>query len=277
MDIGDPVCALEVAGRIAALGDGVTGWSLGDPVCALVPGGGYAEYCATPAAFCMPLPPGLSAREAACVPETYFTVWYNLFTRVRFEPGETVLVHGGTSGIGITAIQLCKAHGATVIATAGTDDKVASCLAMGAAHAINYRTQDWSAEVMRITGGAGVDVVLDMVGGSYVARNIGCLAPDGRLSQIAFLEDSKVELDMRAIMVKRLTVTGSTLRASPAPRKAALAQALREKVWPLFAQRRLRVVIARTFPLAEAAKAHTLMESGTLVGKIALEVRGEPV
>jgi len=268
-----PIAGLEVAGRIAALGEGVAEWKVGDDVCALTPGGGYAAYCTTPAGFCLPPPQGLSLREAACVPETYFTVWYNLFARIRFEPGESVLIHGGTSGIGLTAIQLCKAFGAIVYTTAGSDDKVAFCRSMGADHAINYKTQDWSAEVWKLTGKKGVNVVLDMVGGDYVARNIRSLAPDGRLSQIAFLKDSTVELDMRAIMMKRLVVTGSTLRASPAARKVALARDLREKVWPLFAQGKLRVVIAETFPLAQVAKAHALMESGTLIGKIALAVR----
>jgi len=266
-----PVMGLEVAGRIAALGDGVTEWKIGDEVCALTPGGGYAEYCATPAGFCLPLPPGLSMREAACVPETFFTVWYNLFERIHFDAGESVLIHGGTSGIGLTAIQLCKAHGAIVYATAGSDDKVAFCKSMGADHALNYKTQDWSAEVWRITDKKGVNVVLDMVGGDYVARNLRSLAPDGRLSQIAFLKSSTVELDMRMIMMKRLIVTGSTLRASPTSRKLALARALREKVWPLFAQGKVKVVLAHTFPLAEVAKAHTLMESGALIGKIALK------
>jgi len=266
-----PILGLEVSGRIAALGEGVTDWKIGDDVCALVPGGGYAEYCTTPAGFCLPLPPGLPPREAACVPETFFTVWYNLFERIRFVAGESVLIHGGTSGIGLTAIQLCKAYGAVVYTTAGSDAKVAFCLAMGADHALNYKTQDWSAELWRLTGKKGVDVVLDMVGGDYVPRNLRSLANDGRLSQIAFLKASTVELDMRLIMMKRLTVTGSTLRASPTARKVALARALREKVWPLFAQGKLKVVIAQEFPLAEAAKAHALMESGALIGKIALK------
>ncbi|MCC6193558.1 MAG: NAD(P)H-quinone oxidoreductase [Burkholderiales bacterium] len=269
-----PIIGLEVAGRIVALGEGVTQWRAGDVVCALTPGGGYAEYCTTPAGFCLPVPPGLPVAEAACVPETYFTVWYNLFERIRFEPGESVLIHGGTSGIGLTAIQLCKAFGAIVYTTAGSDEKVAFCLRMGADHAFDYKTQDWSAELWRLTGKKGVNVVLDMVGGDYVAKNLRSLAPDGRLSQIAFLQGATVEIDMRAIMMKRLTVTGSTLRASPAPRKVALARALRERVWPLFAQGKLKVVLAQTFPLAEAAQAHALMESGTLIGKIALEVGG---
>lgn len=268
-----PIVGLEVAGRIAALGEGVTGWNVGDPVCALVPGGGYAEYCATPAGFCLPLPAGLSLREAACVPETYFTVWYNLFERLHFAAGESVLIHGGTSGIGLTAIQLCKAFGAIVYTTAGSDEKVAFCTKMGADHAINYKTQDWAAEVWRLSQKRGVNVVLDMVGGDYVAKNLRSLAADGRLAQIAFLQASTVELDMRAIMMKRLMVTGSTLRASPAARKVALAKALREHVWPLFAAGKLAVVIAQAFPLAEAAKAHALMESGTLIGKIVLDVR----
>jgi len=269
-----PILGLEVAGRIAAVGEGVTEWKAGDGVCALTPGGGYAEYCTTPAGFCLPLPQGLSLTQAACVPETYFTVWYNLFERLHFEPGESVLIHGGTSGIGLTAIQLCKAFGAIVYTTAGSDEKVAFCRKMGADHAINYRTQDWAADVWRLSQKKGVNMVLDMVGGDYVAKNIRSLAPDGRLAQIAFLQASTVELDMRAIMMKRLTVTGSTLRASPAARKVALAQALRKNVWPLFAAGKLEVVMARTFPLADAAQAHALMESGTLIGKIALAVRG---
>ncbi len=269
-----PILGLEVSGHIAALGEGVTEWNVGDAVCALTPGGGYAQYCTTPAGFCLPLPAGLSLREAACVPETYFTVWYNLFERLHFDAGESVLIHGGTSGIGLTAIQLCKAFGAVVYTTAGSDEKVAFCREMGADHAINYRTQDWAAEVWRLSQKKGVNVVLDMVGGDYVAKNLRSLAADGRLAQIAFLQASTVELDMRAIMMKRLMVTGSTLRASPAARKVKLAQALREKVWPLFAAGKLKVVMAQTFPLAEAAKAHALMESGTLIGKIGLEVKG---
>jgi len=231
---------------------------------------------ATPAGFCLPIPDGLSAREAAGIPENYFTVWYNLFDRLHFAAGESVLIHGGTSGIGLTAIQLAKAHGAVVFATAGSDAKVAFCRTMGADHAINYRTHDFSAEVWRITAKRGVDVVLDMVGGDYVERNLKAMAPEGRLAQIAFLQGSRVEIEMRHIMMKRLTVTGSTLRASPAPRKVALARALREKVWPLFGEGKLRVVVAQTFPLAEAAQAHAMMESGQLIGKIVLEVGPSP-
>lgn len=270
-----PILGLEVAGRIAAVGADVTAWRVGDAVCALTPGGGYAEYCVTPAGFCLPLPERLSVAQAACVPETYFTVWYNLFDRLHFAAGESVLIHGGTSGIGLTAIQLCKAYGATVYTTAGSDEKVAFCRKMGADHALNYKTQDWAAEVWRISQKKGIDVVLDMVGGDYVAKNLRSLAPDGRLAQIAFLQASTVELDMRAIMMKRLTVTGSTLRASPNARKVALAQALRKNVWPLFAAGKLDVTLAQTFALADAAAAHTLMESGTLIGKIALAVRAD--
>ena len=269
-----PIVGLEVAGRIAALGDGVTEWQAGDTVCALTPGGGYAEYCTAPAGFCLPPPPGLSLAEAACVPENFFTVWYNLFDRIRFAAGESVLIHGGTSGIGLTAIQLCKAFGAVVYATAGSPEKVAFCRALGADHAFDYKAQDWSAEVWRLSGKRGVDVVLDMVGGSYVERNLRSLAPEGRLVQIAFLEGSRVEVDLRHVMMKRLTVTGSTLRASPQARKVALAQALRANVWPLFAQGRSKVVLNRTFPLADAAAAHALMESGTLITKVVLAVRG---
>jgi len=267
---------LEVAGTIVD-GDrdalAAAGFSIGARVCALVAGGGYAELCVAPIGQCLPSPAKLSDVEAASLPETFFTVWSNVFDRARLQPGETLLVHGGSSGIGVTAIQMAKAWGATVLTTVGSADKAAACRALGADHAIDYKTQDFSAEVWRLTDKRGVDVVLDMVGGDYVERNLKAMAVEGRLAQIAFLHGSRVELEMRHIMMKRLTVTGSTLRASPAARKVALAQALREKVWPLFAQRKLKIVIAQTFPLAEAAKAHALMESGTLIGKIVLEVR----
>ncbi len=270
-----PIVGLEVSGTIVALGEGVTGWKVGDRVCALTPGGGYAGYCTTPAGFCLPIPAGMSLHDAAGVPENYFTVWYNLFDRLHFAVGESLLIHGGTSGIGLTAIQLGKAFGAIVYTTAGSPEKVAFCKTMGADHAIDYRAQDFSAEVWRLTGKRGVDVVLDMVGGDYVERNLRSLAPEGRLAQIAFLQGSKVEIDMRHVMMKRLTVTGSTLRASPKARKVALAQMLRERVWPLFEAGKLRVVVAKTFPLDRAADAHALMESGTLIGKIILAVRPE--
>ena len=268
-----PVLGLEVAGRVVAVGSDVTRWKVGDEVCALVAGGGYAEYCVAPEAWCLPIPAGVSLRDAAGLPETHFTVWNNVFDRGRLAAGETLLVHGGTSGIGITTIQLAKAFGATVIATAGSAEKVAFCREVGADHAIDYRTQDFVAEVARITGKRGADVVLDMVGGDYIARNLRCLADDGRLVLIAFLKGSKAEIDFRFLMVKRQTITGSTLRASPFRRKAELARSLEANVWPLYAQGKLRIVTHAVFPLDEAAKAHALMESSAHVGKIVLEVK----
>lgn len=267
-----PIVGLEVAGRIAALGEGVTAWGVGDEVCALTPGGGYAEYCATPAAFCLPIPTGMTLREAAGVPENYFTVWYNVFDRVHLKAGESILIHGGTSGIGLTAIQLAKAFGATVFTTAGSAEKVAFCSSMGADHAIDYKAQDFVAEVARLTDKRGVDVILDMVAGDYVDKNLKCLGVEGRLAQIGTLDGNRADINMHLVMVKRLTVTGSTLRASPQARKAALAASLRQKVWPLFAQRRLQVVIQETLPLAQARDAHALMESGRLIGKVILKV-----
>ena len=268
-----PVIGLEVAGTIVALGDGVAEWRLGDRVCALTPGGGYAEYCVAPAACCLPYPEGLSALEAASLPENYFTVWNNLFDRVHLKAGETVLIHGGSGGIGLAAIQLAHAIGAATITTVGSDDKAAFCKAIGADHAINYRQQDFAAEVAALTGKRGVDVILDMVGGDYIEKNLKCLALEGRMAIIAFLQGSRVTVDWRHIMTKRLTITGSTLRASPAARKAALAVSLREQVWPLFAAHKLKPVIHRVFPLAEAAAAHRLMESSAHIGKIMLAVR----
>ncbi|MEP6996742.1 MAG: NAD(P)H-quinone oxidoreductase [Betaproteobacteria bacterium] len=268
-----PIIGLEVAGAVVALGDGVTEWRLGDRVCALTPGGGYAEYCVAPAACCLPYPEGLSALEAASLPENYFTVWNNLIDRVHLAAGETVLIHGGSGGIGLAAIQLAHAIGARTITTVGSEDKAAFCKAIGADHVINYREQDFVAEVAAITGKRGVDVVLDIVGGDYIEKNLKSLALEGRLAIIAFLQGSRVTVDWRHIMMKRLTVTGSTLRASPAARKAALASSLREKVWPLFAAHKLKPVIHRVFPLAEAADAHRLMESSAHIGKIMLAVR----
>jgi putative PIG3 family NAD(P)H quinone oxidoreductase len=268
-----PILGLEVAGRVVARGANVRSWKVGDTVCALTPGGGYAEYCTTPAGFCLPVPKGLTEAEAASLPETFFTVWNNLFDRGKLRCGETVLIHGGTSGIGVTAIQLAKQIDATVIATAGDDAKVAFCRSLGADHAINYRTQDFVAEVARITGKAGVNLILDIVGGDYVEKNLKCLALEGRLVIIAFLRGSRVEVDWRHIMLRRLTVTGSTLRASPAERKVALAQRLREYVWPLLESGEVRTVVHRVFPLAEAATAHALMESSQHIGKIVLAVR----
>ena len=268
-----PILGLEVAGRVAALGEGVIQWKIGDSVCALTPGGGYAEYCATPAAWCLPVPRGFSLEQAAALPETFFTVWNNVFDRAHLAPGETFLVHGGTSGIGLTAIQLAKAFGATVITTAGSPEKTAFCRSIGADHAIDYRTQDFAEEVKRISK-RGVDVILDMVGGDYIERNLKCLALEGRLVQIAFLQGSRVECDWRFIMLKRLTVTGSTLRASPSERKAALARELRDKAWPLLETGKVRVVIHATFDLADVARAHALMESSKHIGKIMLRVVG---
>ena len=270
-----PILGLEIAGRVVACGPEAEGWKVGDEVCALTPGGGYAEYCTTPAAWCLPIPKGLSLGQAAALPENCFTVWNNVFDRARLAIGETLLVHGGTSGIGLTAIQLAKAFGATVITTAGSADKVAFCRAIGADHAIDYRTHDFEAEVARITHKQGVDVVLDMVGGDYAQKNLKCLALEGRLVQIAFLKGSRIECDWRHIMLKRLTVTGSTLRASPFERKAALARELRREVWPLFERGELKVVIHATFPMADAPKAHALMESSQHIGKIMLRIRDE--
>lgn len=267
-----PVIGLEVAGTIAACGEGVTAWKPGDRVCALTPGGGYAEYCTTPAAFCLPIPEPLSELEAASLPENHFTVWNNVFDRGGLKAGETALIHGGSSGIGLTAIQLAKRFGARVITTVGSDDKAAFCRGVGADHAINYRAQDFVAEVARITGRRGVDLVLDMVGGDYIPRNLKCLANDGRLVFIGFLQGGRAEVDWRHIMVKRLTITGSTLRASPFARKAEIALSLRAKVWPLFARGEIRAVVDRVFPLAEAAAAHALMESSAHIGKIMLAV-----
>ncbi|MGE5170982.1 MAG: NAD(P)H-quinone oxidoreductase [Rudaea sp.] len=268
-----PILGLEVAGRVVALGANASGARIGDEVCALVPGGGYAEYCTTPAAWCLPIPRGWSLEQAAGLPETCFTVWNNVFDRARLAAGEWFLVHGGTSGIGLTAIQLAKAFGANVITTAGSPEKTAFCIKMGADYAIDYRAHDFAEEVKRITNKRGVDVILDMVGGDYIERNLKCLALEGRLAQIAFLKGSRVECDWRFIMLKRLTVTGSTLRASPPQRKAALAQALRENVWPLLEQGAIRQVIHATFDLADAPKAHALMESSRHIGKIVLRVR----
>jgi len=268
-----PILGLEVAGRVVALGTGVGDPAMGATVCALVPGGGYAEYCTAPAAWCLPVPNGVSIGDAAGLPETHFTVWNNVFDRGRLAPGESLLVHGGTSGIGLTAIQLAKRFGATVIATAGSAGKAAFCRSIGADHAIDYRTQDFVDEVAHLTGKRGVDVILDMVGGDYIARNLRCLALEGRLVMIAFLQGSRAEIDFRHVMMRRLTITGSTLRASPFERKAALARSLREKVWPLYAEGKLRTVTHATFPLEEAARAHALMESSAHVGKIVLQVR----
>jgi putative PIG3 family NAD(P)H quinone oxidoreductase len=263
---------LEVSGRVVAIGDGVNTLQDGDQVCALLSSGGYAEYCVADEALCLPVPRPLSLLEAAGVPETYFTVYDNVFTRGRLKAGEVFLVHGGSSGIGSTAIQLAKAAGARVYATAGSPEKCAFCLSLGADAAINYREQDFVEEIRRITDKQGVDVILDMVGGSYIPRNISVLAVEGRLVQIAFLQSSKAEVDFRHVMVRRLTVTGSTLRPRSVELKAAIADALRQNVWPLLEKGAVRPVVHATFPLEEARAAHELMESSAHQGKILLEV-----
>lgn len=261
---------LEVSGTIAALGDGVTGWQVGDRVCALLGGGGYAAYATAPAGQVLPVPDGLDMVQAAALPETVFTVWTNVVERAGLSVGESFLVHGGTSGIGTIAIQLAKALGATIFATAGGADKVEACRNLGADHAIDYKTQDFVSVVKEATGGKGVNVVLDMVGGDYLHRNIDCLALEGRHVSIAFLRGPKVELNLMPVMLKRLTLTGSTLRARTTAQKAALAATVREKVWPLVTGGQVRPVIAKTFPLDAAADAHRLMESSTHIGKIML-------
>jgi putative PIG3 family NAD(P)H quinone oxidoreductase len=265
------VPGLEIAGRIVALGDGASNVQVGDEVCALVGSGGYAEYALADAALCLPRPKSLSMDEAGGVPENYFTVYDNVFTRGRLKSGETFLVHGGSSGIGSTAIQLAKQFGATVIATAGSPDKCAFCRTLGADYAIDYRAQDFVEEVKKITGKKGVDVILDMVGGAYIPKNISVLATEGRLVQIAFLGGAKVEqLDYTPVMVRRLTLTGSTLRPRSVALKAAIADELRARVWPLLEKGAVKPIVHATFPLEEARRAHELMESSSHLGKIVL-------
>ncbi|GAB4376010.1 MAG: NAD(P)H-quinone oxidoreductase [Kiloniellaceae bacterium] len=261
---------LEIAGEVVAVGAGVLAPRVGDKVCALVTGGGYAEYCVAPAPQCLPVPKGYSLEQAAALPETFFTVWVNVFQRSGLKAGESFLVHGGTSGIGTTAIQLAKAFGCTVFATAGSAEKVKACEELGADRGINYRTEDFVEVVKEATGGKGVDVILDMVGGDYIPRDIKAMAEDGRLSFIAFLGGPKAEVNFAAVMMKRLTITGSTLRARPVAVKAQLAAELKEKVWPLLDAGKIAPVMAASFPLAEAAKAHALMESSGHIGKIVL-------
>jgi len=264
---------LEVAGVIDQ-GDATelaaAGFKLGDRVCALVAGGGYAQYCVAPIGQCLPVPAGLSDAEAASLPETFFTVWSNLMDRAHLQPGESVLIQGGASGIGVTAIQLAKAMGATVYATAGSDEKCAACVALGADAAINYKVQDFAAEIARLTGGHGVDVILDMVAGGYVAREVPCLKEDGRLVIIAVQGGVQSEFNAGLVLRNRLTVTGSTLRPRPVAFKAAIAKACLQRVWPLLEAKRIKPVIYTTFAAAEAAQAHALMESNAHVGKIIL-------
>ncbi len=263
---------LEIAGTVAATGDGVSGWSPGDELCALVAGGGYAEFCVAPAPQCLPVPAPLGLTQAAALPETFFTVWENVFNRGHLKQGETLLVHGGSSGIGTTAIQLARARGARVLVTAGSAEKCRACEELGAARAINYHEEDFVEVVNDVTDGAGVDVVLDMVGGDYVVRNLNALAVDGRLVQIAVQHGTKAEIVVHLIMTKRLTFTGSTLRPRPVADKAAIAEALRQHVWPLIEAGAVKPVLHASFPLQKAAEAHALMDSGAHIGKIVLTV-----
>lgn len=267
-----PIMGLEVSGEVVGVGTNVTRWKIGNQICALTPGGGYAEYCAAPAAHCLPIPQGLSMLEAAGVPENFFTVWVNVFNTCGLRAGEKFLVHGGSSGIGLTAIQLAKAFGAEVFTTVGNKEKVAFCKSIGADHVFNYKTQDWMNEIATITGKKGVNVILDMVGGSYIEKNLRSLAMEGRYCFIAFLEGGKAEVDFRPLMMKRQTITGSTLRARPDAHKAAIAAALEIQVWPLLAAGKVKPVIHQTFALGSVAEAHRLMESSAHIGKIMLKV-----
>ena len=261
---------LEVAGNIVAVGKNAGQWNLGDTVCALVAGGGYAEFVAAPAVQCLAIPGSLGMTEAAALPETFFTVWTNVFERAGLKPGETLLVHGGSSGIGTTAIQIASRLGSKVITTAGSDEKCRICRELGAERAVNYKEEDFVDAVKDFTGGIGVNVILDMVGGDYLARNIKALAPDGRQVSIAFLGGSKAEINFMPVMLKRLTLTGSTLRPLPIERKGEIARALEKTVWPMIANAEIAPVIHATFPLQDAADAHTLMESSQHIGKIVL-------
>jgi len=261
---------LEVAGTVEAVGDGVTGWFSGDKVCALVAGGGYAEYCLAPAPQCLPIPRGLDFVAAAAIPETFFTVWTNVFERGRLQAGESILIHGGSSGIGTTAIQLAHAFGARVFATAGSAEKCAACERLGAERCLNYHDTDFVAAVRELTGGAGVNVVLDIIAGPYVARNLDVLAVDGRLVQIGTQGGPKAEINVAAIMQKRLVYTGSTLRPRSVAEKGAIAAAVRQHVWPLLEAGTVKPLIYKTFPLHDAAAAHRLMESSAHIGKIVL-------
>lgn len=263
---------LEVAGTIQTLGDNISHLNEGDRVCALVTGGGYADYCLASAALCLPVPKGLSFIQAAALPETFFTVWSNIFDRAHLQPGETLLVHGGASGIGTTAIQLAKAFNAKVIITAGSTAKCDFCLQLGADAAINYKEQDFVEEIKRLTDNQGVDVILDMIGGDYFPRNLKCMSDDARLVQIAIQNGPKAEINLLSVMLKRLTISGSTLRARDDTFKATIADKLLEKVWPLLVSGQIKPVIHSTFALIDAAKAHQLMESSRHIGKIILTV-----
>ncbi|MDP4651788.1 MAG: NAD(P)H-quinone oxidoreductase [Haliea sp.] len=264
---------LEVAGKVAAVGDGVAGWQVGDRVCALTNGGGYAEQAVAPAGQCLPVPDGLDFAAAAGVPETFFTVWTNVFMRAGLQPGETLLVHGGSSGIGTTAIQMARALGATVYATAGSAEKCAACLQLGAAQAVNYREEDFEAVLREATGDAGIDVILDMVGGDYVNRNIRLAAVDGRIVNIAFQGGFEASVNFVPVLLKRLTLSASTLRPQSLEAKAEIAAQLHKTIWPRLQQGDIHPVVAATFPLEQAAAAHELMESSQHIGKIILLVR----
>jgi NADPH:quinone reductase len=263
---------LEVAGEVVAIGPETARWKVGDKVTALVAGGGYAEYCLAPAPQCLPIPGGLTMIEAAALPETFLTVWTNVFQRGRLQAGETLLVHGGSSGIGTTAIQLASRSGSRVFATAGSAEKCSKCRELGASVAIDYKTEDFVKVIERETGGKGVDVILDMVGGDYINRNLQCLAVEGRMVHISFLKGTKAEINLSSLMVKRQTITGSTLRPQSVAQKGAIAKAVEEKVWPLVAAGEVRPQIHATFPLDQAADAHRLMESSVHVGKIMLTI-----
>ena len=266
------ILGLEAAGTVIAAGPDTHHFAPGDKVMALLNGGGYAEYCLAEEAACLPIPDGLSMVEAAGVPETFFTVWHNVFERGALKAGEWFMIHGGTSGIGVTAIQLAKAFGAKVVATAGSDDKCAACRELGADVAVNYKTADFVEAVKEATGKRGVDVILDMVGGDYIAKNIASMADDGRLVNIAYQKGSKAEVDFMRVMLKRLTITGSTLRIRPTPVKGRIARALEQNVLPLLAAGKIKVVMDSTFPLSEAAKAHARLDEGGHVGKVVLTV-----
>ena len=269
-----PLLGLEASGVVAAVGANITRWKIGDSVCALTPGGAYAEYCVAPAAHCLPLPDGFNLEHAGAIPENFFTVWTNVIERGRLVKGETIMIHGGSGGIGYSAIQVAKTWGATVIATVGSDEKSAFARSMGADHAINYRTQDFAEEARKIVGPKGIDVILDMVGGEYIKKNLGLLALEGRLVQIAFQQGSKLaDFDMIPIMMRRLTITGSTLRAQPPENKARIALGLLTHLWPLFASGKLRVVIHKVFDFDDVVDAHAMLESGKHVGKLLLKVR----
>lgn len=267
------ILGLDVAGRVVGIGTGVTAWSVGDAVCALLTGGGYAQYCTTPAGTCLPVPHGLRFVEAATLPETMFTVWSNVFDRAGLKPGESFLVHGGASGIGTAAIQIAAQRGATVFTTAGSDERCRRCLDLGAKKAVNYHAEDFVAAIKQATGGRGVDVILDIVGGEYLARNVDALALEGRLVQIALLGGGVATFDYGPVLLKRLSLTGSTLRARPPAFKEAIARKLREHVWPLIEAGKIRPVVSRTFKLDDIAEAHRFIVSGDNFGKIAIAVR----